>query len=636
MTEHELGMDRPITRRDFLDGVAIGSVALANWSLLGTSAALAEPSWAQTAAQDREGYYPPLLQGLRGNHPGAFEGAHQLRDGGSFAAGIDTQEQFDLIVVGGGISGLAAAHFYREQNGTNTRILILDNHDDFGGHAKRNEFRFGSRTALINGGSVAIFSPRPYGPVPAGLLQSLGIDVSALKEIEHNKVYESMGLRSAVFFDRDTFGADHLTRRDDEQSWQEILKGAPLSEKAKAQIAEIESGTRDYLPGLSSDEKKDRLSRISYQAFLTDVVKVEPAVVSYYQAITHGWWTLGIDAVSALDCWGVEMPGFAGLRLEPGSTPRMGYTPAGFVDTGGSQQLRFPDGNATITRLLVRHLVPAAIPGHDVTDIVTAQVDYAKLDRPENAIRIRLNSVAVRATNDAAGTGVRVSYVRDGRVFTVRGRHCVLACYNMMIPYLTPELPEAQKRALHELVKAPLVYTSVALRNWTSLHRLKVDSIYSPGSYHFSLALNPQVNIGAYRSSANPEEPMLVQMERAPCAPGHKAFEQNRLGRAELLATPFADFEYNVRDQLARMLGGAGLDPAKDILGITVNRWAHGYAPEFNVLFDPLLPLEQQPHVIGRARFGNIAIANPDSARAAYADAAIEQAYRAVNELESA
>jgi spermidine dehydrogenase len=229
-----------------------------------------------------------------------------------------------------------------------------------------------------------------------------------------------------------------------------------------------------------------------------------------------------------------------------------------------------------------------------------------------------------------------VSYVRDGRVFNVRSRHCVLACYNMMIPHLTPDLPEAQKRALHELVKAPLVYTSVALRNWTSLHRLKVGNIYSPGSYHFSLSLNPQVNIGAYRSSTNPEEPMLVQMERAPCAPGRTAFEQNRLGRAELLATPFSVFEYNVRDQLARMLGGAGLDPAKDILGITVNRWAHGYAPEFNVLFDPLLPLEQQPHVIGRARFGNITIANSDSARAAYTDAAIEQAHRAVNELKSA
>jgi spermidine dehydrogenase len=218
----------------------------------------------------------------------------------------------------------------------------------------------------------------------------------------------------------------------------------------------------------------------------------------------------------------------------------------------------------------------------------------------------------------------------------VRGRHCVLACYNMMIPYLTPELPLAQKRALHDLVKAPLVYTNVALRNWTSFKRLGVDSISAPGCYHTSVALNPQVNIGAYRSMSDPDEAMLVQMLRTPCSPGLSEFDQNRAGRAELLATPFSTFEWKIRDQLGRMLSTGGFDPARDITGITVNRWAHGYAPEFNPLFQPVLPLEQQPHVIARAKFGNITIANSDSGRAAYTDSAIDQAHRAVSELKSA
>lgn len=633
--QRELGLDRSITRRDFLNGVAIGASTFAAPSMLGSWAlAAADPHALLAAAQDRPSYYPPLLQGMRGNHPGAFEGAHALRDAHVFPPGEDTGERYDLIVVGGGISGLSAAYFYREHNGARSRILILDNHDDFGGHAKRNEFRFGSRTALLNGGTLSIDSPRPYGPVASGLMRSLGIDVAALaKTTQHPHIYTSMGLRPAAFFDRETFGADYLACAIGKRSWSEVLARAPLSAKAKRQIAEFEAGTVDYMPGLSSAAKKERLSRMSYKAFLTDVVRADPGVVAFYQSITHGWWAVGIDAVSALDCWGVRSPGFAGMKLEHGSISRMGYTPAGFADTGGSLRLHFPDGNATIARSLVRRLIPAALPGKDVTDIVMSRVDYARLDHAEHDARIRLNSIVIRAQNDVRRSGVKVDYLRAGKTFSVRGRHCVLACYNTMIPYLTPELPEAQKRALLESVKAPLVYTNVALRNWTSFARLGVESISAPGCYHTSVVLNPHVDIGAYRSSSDPQEPMLVQMLRTPCSPGLSEFDQNRAGRAELLATPFATFELKIRDQLGRMLSAGGFDSARDITGITVNRWAHGYAPEFNPLFQPELPLEQQPHVIARARFGNITIANSDAGRAAYTDSAIDQAHRAVSEL---
>ena len=139
-----LGMDRPITRRDFLNGIAIGTAALAypRASSAGGSDSTAGASDAATpaAAQDAPGYYPPLLTGMRGSHPGSFEAAHALRDGQPSPPPQDTGERYDLIVVGAGISGLAAAHFYRAQRGPSSRILLLDNHDDFGGHAKRNEF----------------------------------------------------------------------------------------------------------------------------------------------------------------------------------------------------------------------------------------------------------------------------------------------------------------------------------------------------------------------------------------------------------------------------------------------------------------------------------------------------------------
>src|SRR5882724_529790 len=634
LTDRELGMDRSIPRRDFLQGALVGAAVALTRPL---SNAFAAEGTAVIAAQDRAGYYPPLLNGMRGSHPGSFEAAHALRDGVHENAGTETGEVYDLIVVGAGISGLAAAHFFRAQTSRGSRILILDNHDDFGGHAKRNEFSLAGRMQLLKGGTLAIESPRPYSAVASKLIKDLGIDVAALsRKTQHPKFYDEIGLTHGVFFDRETFGADKLVAGFDTKHLAKFLADSPLPQRARRDIVRLEEAETDFLPGMSSDEKKLRLSKISYQAFLRDVVHTDDATIAFYQSRTRGWWGVGIDAISALDCWGIGLPGFKGMNLRPGSIARMGYTPAGFADTGGSETLHFPDGNATVARLLVRNLIPSAIPGSSAEDSVTARVDYSQLDRAANPVRLRLNSTVIRvahAGDAASARQVAVTYIRDGKALTARAGGSVLACWNMMIPYLCPELPETQKAALHSLVKTPLVYTSVALRNWQSFHKLGIHSAYAPGSYHTSMGLNANVDIGAYRSSATPDEPVLVHMTRTPCKPGLPEHEQNKAGRAELLGTPFETFERNIRDQLARTLSAGGFDPATDIEAITVNRWPHGYAPEFNPLFEPELPMEQQPNVVGRARFGRIAIANSDSGRAAYTDSAIDQANRAVTEL---
>ena len=650
MTEKEqksrdqlLGMDRPITRRDFLNGVAIGTAVAASGPLL-AGALTDSPAVASmpSAAQDAFGYYPPLLNGMRGSHPGSFEDAHALRDGHTWPAATDTGEEYDLIVVGGGISGLAAAHFYRAK-APKSRILILDNHDDFGGHAKRNEFNLNGQLHLMNGGTLEIDSPRPYGPVAAGLLKTLGLDVPALiKSTQHLKFYKQRGLRPATFFDQETFGADKLVagpgayERDDSIPLEEALREAPLSDLARRQIVQIETAKIDYMPGLSSTAKKNRLSRMSYEAFLRDVVQADPMVLKFYYARTMGEYGVGTDAVNALDCWVFELPGFQGMQLAKGSIPHMGHTAKGYEDTGGSYRLHFPDGNATIARLLVRNLIPDAVPGTGVDNLVTARVNYAELDRPAAPVRLRLSSIVTRAHHlgsKESAKQVEVTYLRGGKPFTARAGGVVLACYNMMIPYLCPELPDSQKEALHKLVKTPLVYTSVALRNWEAFDKLKVYGVYAPGGYHSYFHLNPHVTIGGYQGSNSPQDPVLVHMVRTPCKAGLPEHDQNRAGRADLLSTSFETFERNIRDQLGRTLKDGGFDPARDITAITVNRWPHGYAPEFNPLFDPDVPEEQQPHVLGRARFGRITIANSDSGGAAYTDSAINQGHRAVIEL---
>jgi spermidine dehydrogenase len=635
--DRRLGMASSISRRDFLNGVAVGTGGLLASSWLAGCGFSREVQAA--AAQDRPGYNPPSLTGLRGSHPGSFEQAHELRDGSFWSRQQPVQatgESYDVVIVGGGISGLAAAYFYRAQAGPSARILILDNHDDFGGHAKRNEFRPGGRLLLANGGTMSIETPSPYSPEARGLLTTLGIDPQALTaKCVDNTLFAP--LKPAVFFDKTMFGTDRLVVRDPEKPWSEFLSRTPLSAEAQRDIARIQEGTVDYLHGLSDAAKKDKLSRISYKNYLLNVVRAHLDVVPFYQSRTHGLYGIGIDAVPALDCWGIGFPGFQGLKLTEGPAQRMSLTAVGEATPNREPyHFHFPDGNASIARLLVRSLVPAAVPGSTAEDIVTAQVDYAKLDRPDVALRIRLNSLVVKArhTGDpSSSSDVEITYARDKRLHSVRAKGCVMACWNMVIPYLCPELPPNQKEALAYGVKVPLVYTEVAIRNWTAFHTLGIRNISVPGGYHTSVGLHQPISIGDYKFPHDPNEPMMLHMLRTPCKPGLSARDQQRFGHMELLTAPFETFERNIRDELGRMLSGGGFDPARDIEGITVNRWPHGYAYEYNPLWDPDWPPGQQPCVIARRRFGRITIANSDAAAYAYTDAAIDQGYRAVQEL---
>jgi spermidine dehydrogenase len=632
--DRDLGLGRAITRRDFLNGIAMtaGGLAAAWWAELGPGARAA------AAAAP----YPPALTGLRGSADGTYEVAHELRDGTIWKkhpAAADTGERYDLVVVGGGLSGLAAAYFFRARAGRRARILILDNHDDFGGHARRNEFSVAGRLLIGYGGTMSIESPKPYSREARRLMTELGIDPPALEaRAADPAAYRSLKLGEGIFFDRETFGTDRLVAGAGDRPWREFLADAPLSSAARRDIARVEGANVDYLSGASTQAKRERLSSISYKDFLLTIARVSPDVIPFYQARTHDLYGVGVDAVPALDCWAIGLPGFQGLNLEAGPGGRMSVTAAGEAEEQAEPyHFHFPDGNASVARLLVRSLVPAAMPGRTVEDLVTARANYDRLDAPGADVRIRLGSTAVRARHvGPARRHVEVEYVRDGRLSSVRGAACVLACWNSVIPHLCPELPAAQQDALRYGVKVPLVYTNVALRRWDAFATLRLHAIHAPGAYHTSLNLDSTIQLGRYASARAPEEPIVLHMLRTPCLPGLPAREQHRAGRVELLSTTFETFERQIRDQLARMLGGGGFDPARDIAGITVNRWAHGYAYEYNPLWDPDWPEDRQPCVIARRPFGRIAIANSDAGAYAYTDGAIDQAYRAVDELISA
>jgi spermidine dehydrogenase len=607
-----------ITRRDFLNGTAL---AIAS----GLTPA------AQLAADPAR--YPPALTGMRGQHPGSFEVAHAFaRQGQRF--GVDhaaVDESYDLVVVGGGISGLAAAWFYRRAVGAKARILILDNHDDFGGHAKRNEFTIGARTLIGYGGSQSIQSPKTlWSNVAKGLLRELGVDVDRFETAFDRSFYASLGLSRGVFFDRETFGRDVLVPgdvmpaagADAAASPGDFFSAAPISDASKKQLLLLYDASRDPLAGKSVAEKRRILKRTSYRDYLMRICGCSEEAANCFQGRTLGFFGLGCDAVPAFEVRSFGYPGFGGLGLPADRSPerREPYI------------YHFPDGNAALARLLVRKLIPGVAKGETMDDIVLAGFDYDQLDRAENDVRLRLDStvIDVRQAHGAVGIG----YVRAGQAHRVTAKHAVLACFHMMIPYLMPDLPQAQRRALAQNVKTPLVYVNVVTRSWRPWLALKVSAISSPMAFFSQAALDFPVSLGGYRHPQNPDEPIVVHLAHVPGAPnaGFDARAQFHIGQGKLFAMTFADFEDRIRDQLDRMLGPGGFDSRRDIAAITVNRWPHGYGYVENSLFDSD-DYEDRVLKVARQRFGRVAIANSDAAGDAYAHLAIEQAARAVREL---
>jgi len=609
-------MKRNVTRRDFLNGtqVAIGA------SLLNPFAEVfgATPP-AITLGDD---YYPPAKTGLRGSHDGSWETMHARVAGATWPPG-DVDARYDLVVVGAGISGLSAAHSYRQQK-PSARILILDNHDDFGGHAKRNEFQINGQTRIAYGGTEAIDTPSSYQPEAKQLLKDIGIDVQKFYDLYHMELYSSMGLGKGIHFSKEIYGKDKLVSGYNKRPWEEFIAETPMNEQAKRDFLRLWTEKKDYLPGLSREEKLKKLDRMSYNAFLRDVVKVDQDVLEIFRRWGMSFWCVGSDEIPASSVQSYD-GGMPGLNE---TLPRVGYR-------GDEPYIfHFPDGNASVARLLVRQLIPAAVPGDTMEDSVTARVDYSELDRAGTDTQIRLNSTVVSTQHSDGDKSVDVVYVNGGKPYTVRADNCILACYNSAIPYICNELPEQQKKDLAYNVKIPLTYTKVMLPNWRAFADQGLDFIYYTNGFFKQAELSYPVSIGDYKFGTDPDQPMVVHMCYVPYFADIQGPDQWRAGRRKLLETPFSEFEHNVRTQLDQGLGHAGFDADRDIHAITVNRWPHGYS------YSPDLTWEQdyaseadKPWVRGRKAYGRISIANSDAGAAANTDSAITHGLRAAQEV---
>ena len=652
--DRDLGMNRKISRRDFIHGVA-GTAAGAAFLGAGCEQEILHSG---PTAPGRVGYgrgqappaasYPPIRSGLRGSHEGAYQVAHALAREGKTDWGPTTDPDattYDLVVVGGGLSGLSAAYFYRKEN-PDARILILENHDDFGGHAKRNEFQVGDRTILGHGGTQTFETPGDYSDVAKGLLADLAVDLQAFNdEYYDHDFYRRHGLTSTVFFDEETFGTNRtvpmpgvgasyfLPVAPAHISMEQAVAQMPISDEARREFLRLHTSSEDKLKEHGLFSEPAYLETISYRDLLTRHFGItNEEVLLIYRDMAVGYYGVGIEALPAI--WGLGF-GLPGLKMTSLGNYE-GLIRKGIGLLTEPYTAHYPDGGASLARLLVRRLIPGVAPGTDDVDIVTAPFDYSRLDSAASPTRIRLSSTAVNVEHEGSvstASEVAITYVRGGITERVRAKNCILACYGVIIPHLCPTLPQKQREALATQSKVPLVYTSALLRNWQALKKQRIALAHCPGSWHQSVITDFPVSLGDYKFANDPDQPIVLNMIRVPTSPGLPPREQHRAGRYALLGTPFEMIERTTRSHLAGMLGAGGFDPAQDILGITVNRHPHGYAYEYNSLFDPDYSEGESPHEIGRRPFGRIRVANSDSGGRAYMDCAIDEAWRAVGEL---
>lgn len=643
--DRALGMGMDISRRDFIYGAsAVAGAAALTAGLPGV--ALAQEAYSPADAA----VYPPLQTGLRGLHPGSFEPMHNLAwAGNSPPEGESTGEIYDLVVVGGGLSGLAAAYYFRKQAGASAKILILDNLQGIGGHAQRNEFEYGGHRLYANAGSAFLVAPPTWSYEARMILEDLDVmRPGDPRDRTDRELFRSHGMEAAVLFPKEEFGQDYLVKGNVNQPSAEFLSKTPLSAQVRAELDKLMNGRADYLSEKTDEEKIAMLQSMSYRDYLLNVVGVSEDCLVFVK----GAWAMALDTCTAWHGFFRGRPGFAGLGLErPGST-----------DGGSGGGYTMPGGNGDLARLLVRSLIPDALPPGDVIEVADKRLDYTVLDRASNSTRIRQSSIVynVRHVGVAPRTleidkrDVQISYVNDGRAYAVKAGHVVMACMNNVIPFICPEFPETQKAAMRKAVRAANLSVNVLVRNWEAFKAAGINNVTTPYGFYGSMGLASPRHFGRVMPSNAPDQPILVsfgtggnsgilsnrKMVEAICGNatppiGTNNDEQYQAVRRGLLAMPFSRFEREIRDTMVRSLSGTDFDPARDIVAISINRWAHGFATGLNDLFDqPLKPGEMRPNQIARQPFGKIAIANTDAGGVSTAQTAFDQAWRAVNELQ--
>jgi spermidine dehydrogenase len=618
-----LGMDSQITRRDFLNTTLIGAGSM----LINLPA----PSELLAANTDWNGYGGVGdYAHSNGNTWEVLSVGHEVRDGRYdhlSPAPRDTGEAYDVVIVGGGISGLGAALHLTKKRRSGLKCLILENHPIFGGEAKHNEFVVdGQRLFGPQGSNNFNFPQRPDSP-NYEIFHQLGMPEefehqawnSHLKPLEfarddYSAQFRADSMPSFGFFFEHQGKGEWVT-----DVWGHNLEGTPFSTKLRQDLLTWKSSQKKYYDGPDAAQWLDTMS---YKDYIEKVMGLDPGVTTYADPVLAAAIGLGCDACSAYSAQQISMPGFAFMHAH--------VTPWHSVTNS------FPGGNSVIARYFVKNLNPEAIHGeHTFGDIVNNRVNFDVLDRPANAVRIRLASTGVRVEHEgeaASSRNVFVIYQGPDGVSRVKAKGVVMSGGSWMTRHVVRDLPEDYKLAYEKFYRSPMLVANVALSNWRFMYNMGLTGGRWFSGFGFFCNIRQPMIAGPYRPPFDPDEPTVLTFYVPFYYPGQPIRDQGAQGRTELLSTSYADYERQIRQQMLKLFGCGGFDPAKDIAGIILNRWGHAYLdpqPGFYFGRDG----KPAPRDIVRKLFGRIAFAHSELMGHQNWSGAVLEGRRAVDQL---
>jgi len=608
-------MDTNITRKDFLNTTLLGMGA----ALLRAPAPAAilqqlghGPDAGGSPAQDPWTGYGGVgdYAAANGNTAPVLAAAHKIRDGAYTklpATTTDTGQLFDLVIVGGGLSGLTAAYYFLKATGGSKTCLILENHPMFGGEARQNEFLVDGYRLIGPQGSNDFGVPKAGSATQS---DEIWTDLKLPREFKYQDW--GPGLKPLRFPLDNYANMDGVDEAEvdvgyyfDENSgaskpmwlfniWNNNLEGTPYSEDVKRDLLKWR-----HAAGENTDAFRRMLDGMTYRDYLEHTLGLRPEVTKFIEPVVGLINGASPDAVSAFAASQIGMPGVGRQRPQAGQLPQS-----------------FPGGNSTFARYFVRHLIPAAIPtGGDFEHMLMAPVDFSALDRPGQPARIRLGAIAVRVEHEArsgSAGDVMVAYEKGGQVFRIKAHKVIMASGGWVNKHVLSDIPAEIKAAYSEFCYGSALVVNVALRNWRFLYKLGAPATRWFGDgFGFCCNIRRPMVAGDYNPPLHPDKPTVLTYYVGLYTPGRSAYEQGVLARARLLSQTYANYERQCREHMVKLFADAGFNPKTDIAGLILNRWGHA-----RVLQPPGFYYGRNGQPAGREivekGYGNIAIGHSE------------------------
>jgi spermidine dehydrogenase len=625
-----------VTRRDFLNAtlLASGGALLASVSpaeLLRAKAASnasSSPADPNQPGDDWTGYGGiGDYASSNGNTLPVMQAGHQIRDGVFETLPsdvIDTGETYDCVVVGGGISGLAAALIFQKLAGSGKTCLVLDNHPIFGGEAKANEFLVDGHRLTAHQGSAFFPVPYPHSFI-ARFYESIGLNTPRLEYQKWSGPAPEIQLSTTPYLGSAPYGFYFGAKFGQPQGvwlsdpWGTKLEGAPISAKAREDLLKYQLPGNTPAPKYHGDAISRQLDTVTLEDHLIESHGISRETFRSFLSLDEGGgYGLGGDALSGYCAYAFTM-----------------LHPLDISDETGQQM--FPGGNSGIARLIAKTLIPESIAGeHSLQDVCRNAVNFAALDRAGSPARIRLDSTVVWVKHDgdpAKSESVTIAYTRAGKTYRVKARSVVMAGGSWTTKHIVRDLPDDRRDAYNQFYRSPCMMANVAVRNWRFLYKMGVAGCQWFEGLRSYVQVRKLALCGTDVPTISPDSPVVLTIKVLYSYPGKPTDVQGHLGRGELISTPFREYERQIRQEFTDMFARSGFDASRDIAGIILNRWGHAYvspAPGFYFGKDG----KPAPgEVLRAAPFGRIAFANTDLSGMPDHRSSIIEANRAVGQL---